>query len=189
MCVIDGCNREVIARGWCTKHYQRWKNGIDMNGRFDDPDWCFWQKVNKDGNSHPTLGPCWEWTGYVAEHGYGKFARDGVKLYAHRIAYEMKVGPIPEGLELDHLCRVRHCVNPGHLEPVPHVVNTLRGVSPAAVNAQKTACVNGHEFTPENTIFVPHSSRKRPARVCRTCKNQRNREWARRRAEVRRESA
>lgn len=86
----------------------------------------FWAKVDRSGD-------CWRWTGALARGGYG-FAvvgsRDDPQRYrnAHRFAYELSVGPIPEGLELDHLCRNRRCVNPAHLEPVTHSENMRRGV-------------------------------------------------------------
>jgi hypothetical protein len=83
---------------------------------------------------------------------------------AHRLVYEELVGPIPEGMELDHLCRNTSCVNPAHLEPVPHRVNVLRGVGPTAENAVKTECVNGHPLTGRNLCI-----RKEGGRKCRTC--------------------
>jgi hypothetical protein len=88
----------------------------------------FWAKVEKtDG--------CWFWRARIIATGYGSFSLDGRKVMAHRFAYELLVGPIPEDLELDHLCRVRHCVNPAHLEPVTHRENILRGMRAAAQQA------------------------------------------------------
>lgn len=107
---------------------------------------------------------CWIWQGRINDQGYGDIWLPGIKRYrrAHRIVYEHRVGPIPEGLTLDHLCRVRHCVNPEHLEPVTDRVNILRGEGPTAKNATKTHCEHGHEFTPENTYI-------RPGTTWRTC--------------------
>lgn len=92
---------------------------------------------------------CWEWVGSRSQDGYGVVTiRDPRKVgrYAHRVVYEALVGPIPEGLTIDHLCRNRGCVNPDHLEPVTVRENTLRGVGPTAINARKDRCVRGHLF-------------------------------------------
>lgn len=134
----------------------------------------FWAKVNKEGAVQgyaPHLGACWMWTG-ADKAGYGAF-NDGKRITpAHRFAYELLVGPIPEGLQLDHLCRVPGCVNPAHLEPVTQAENIRRGYSASAMHGRKTHCKHGHEFTPENTYHE-----KGGGRVCRTC----NREKQRRR--------
>ena len=112
---------------------------------------------------------CLEWTGYLRS-GYGIFRGVGGKNQtAHRVVWELFVGPIPEGMDLDHLCRNRACCNPDHLEPVTRLENLRRGLN----GVLKTHCVNGHEYTPENTILrkpVP-GSRHRPngSRECRTC--------------------
>ena len=112
---------------------------------------------------------CWVWTGATTRRrGYGRIrVGGGEKMLAHRLAYEWFVGPIPEGLVLDHLCRNPRCCNPQHLEAVDHRENCLRGTSPWAQNARKTHCANGHEFTPENTRI------SRGARDCRACKRER----------------
>ncbi len=129
----------------------------------------FWTKVGFNGpvpEYAPELGACWLWTAYTGSWGYGKFwisSRKGVR--PPRYAYEFCVGPIPEGLTLDHLCRVRACVNPDHLEPVTNRENILRGCGVAATNARKTHCLRGHAFTKANT-YIPYFGR----RICRTCR-------------------
>lgn len=110
---------------------------------------------------------CWIWNGAPASNGYGKFGFNGKTVSAHRMSYEMFVGQIPPGLTIDHLCRVRLCVNPNHLEAVPHRVNILRSDGPAAKNAVKTHCDRGHAFTPENTRITNGTER-----VCRACRRE-----------------
>ena len=106
---------------------------------------------------------CWLWTGNTS-NGYGRI-RDGQRIhYTHRWVWAHWVGPIPEGYEIDHLCRVTNCVNIDHLEPVPGQVNNMRSNSWAALNKRKTECLRGHAFTPENT----HTD-KRGRRRCKEC--------------------
>jgi hypothetical protein len=124
---------------------------------------------------HPITG-CWLWTAATSTAGYGRIRVDRRGMQAHRVAYEMHVGPIPEGLQLDHLCRVRRCVNPAHLEPVTQRENIMRGNSVSAVHAAKTHCIHGHPFDGENTRLGPNGKR-----VCRACHRDNERQ-ARRRA-------
>jgi hypothetical protein len=130
--------------------------------------------------SHVEKTPtCWLWRGTTGQDGYGRIVVDRRLRGAHRISYEVLVGPVPEGLHLDHLCRVRNCVNPEHLEPVTCRENLLRGETRAAANAAKTHCPKGHPYNEENTMFDV----KRKLRSCRECSRRRAREWkARRRA-------
>lgn len=108
---------------------------------------------------------CWKWTGPLTGDGYGSINRSGHRL-SHRLAFVTFVGPIPTGMHLDHLCRVRSCCNPEHLEPVTSRTNTLRSPSALpAINARKEACVNGHAFDEANTYLT--STGKRHCRTCR----------------------
>lgn len=143
----------------------------------------FWSKINKNGPVpiyNPTLGPCWIWNGAKLANGYGRLTiNDGRKAFlAHRISYELNVGRIPEKLQIDHLCRVRNCVNPGHLEAVTCRINLLRGETITALCAAKTHCPKGHQYSIENTYTDPDGCRH-----CRICKNRQWREmYARRKA-------
>jgi hypothetical protein len=115
------------------------------------------------------------WTADASTDGYGRFKWLRRMRQAHRTAYQEMVGPIPPGLTLDHLCRNPPCVNVQHLEPATNRENILRGGNPAAINARKTHCPQGHEYTPENTIRESNGKRH-----CRTCKRDKDREYMRR---------
>lgn len=126
----------------------------------------FWTKVDRRGPDE-----CWPWLDSTAPRGYGRFWDGHRQQQAHRAAYELLVGPIPDGLQIDHLCRNRGCVNPAHLEPVTQRENVLRGIGPTANNAGKTHCKRGHEYTPENTGW------QQETRFCRTCRRLTDKEW------------
>lgn len=124
-------------------------------------------------------GGCWFWLGDKDERlGYGRCSRYGRKIMAHRESYSLFIGPVPPGLELDHLCKNRACVRPDHMEPVTHAENILRGDTFQARNAAKSACDNGHPFDSSNTaIRVRRSRGGRTSRICRTCERQRGRKY------------
>jgi hypothetical protein len=120
----------------------------------------FWQRINRTDS-------CWLWTGPLSRDGYGvTHARKAGR--AHRLSWMLHRGPIPPGLQLDHLCRVRHCVNPDHLELVTSRENTLRGDSPAARRARQTHCQRGHLFDDANTLVTVVAGRVR--RRCKACR-------------------
>lgn len=135
-------------------------------------------KVFVDLGAPPTVddAPCWIWTGRTINGGYGQIGYNGRSVTVHRVAYELWFGFIPgsapggkrgdSDLVVDHLCRNRACVNPAHLEVVTQTVNILRGISPAAINAGKTHCDRGHEFTPGNT-YVSLDGKRRECKACR----------------------
>ena len=114
----------------------------------------------------------WYWTGSL-HHGYGRLylgtsgTANFLAIPAHRLSYLIHKGPIRDGYEIDHLCRTPSCVNPDHLEAVTHRENSLRGLSPMALYAQRSHCINGHEFTPENT------ARYGSGRSCKQCNRDR----------------
>jgi hypothetical protein len=125
-------------------------------------------------------GPCWLWTGAKSIGGYGVINRgrrgDGNAM-VHRLVWELLVGPVPEGFDLDHLCRVRACCNPDHLEPVTRAENVARGAWRAGLG-RVTSCKHGHLFTPENT-----KSEGRRGRACRTCCIDATKRWRARQEE------
>ena len=171
-CTVNGCDRPHAARGYCRKHYWRWQKHQSADLPGDDFGQWFWSHVAKN-----VVEECWDWTGPQDELGYGRFRHRRRSLWAHRVSYELTTGSIPSGLVIDHLCRRPSCVNPAHLEAVEQRVNVLRGTAPTAVNAAKTHCKRGHEFTAANTYIIPSTG----SRVCRTCRRDYGREWDKRR--------
>lgn len=132
-CTVEGCTRKTSARGMCHAHYKRWETygsaadlqapitpqGLSIEDRL-------WPMVEKTST-------CWLWRGPISSTGYGALTvRGRGTVSTHRLSWEIHRGPVPEGLELDHLCRVRACCNPEHLEPVTRRENLLRGESPVA---------------------------------------------------------
>jgi len=115
---------------------------------------------------------CWEWQGYVGKNGYASFRMAGTTRSVHRISFELAKGPIPEGLVIDHLCRVRHCVNPDHLEAVTQQENVQR------YTRLVTSCPKGHAYDDINTRRNPQGRR-----LCIECGRKDSRERARRKRE------
>lgn len=171
-CKQPNCSKAVNARGLCSKHYRRYRlyGDPEATPRFDrDPTERFWVKV--DVGHH---AGCWWWTGKINNNGYGLFHVGRRSLgearyeIAHRFAYETLVGTIPHGMQLDHLCQNRVCVNPDHLEIVTPAENTARSSS-----ARRRHCIHGHPFTEENTYYQPNTGR----RSCKTCRRAAMREY------------
>lgn len=169
-CSVQDCGVPSRARGWCRMHYHRWQRVGDVHAeqrpqlRRVDPAIRWWSYVERTATG-------WWWTGYVGPNGYGALGISGKHILAHRFAYELLIGPIPKGLQLDHLCRDTSCVKviadeygPAHIEAVTPRVNSLRSFSPLALNAQKTHCKHGHPFDAANTY-----ARLTGGRTCRTC--------------------
>jgi hypothetical protein len=175
-CTVEGCDRPHLARGYCNTHYLRVKAHGDTEVRQvrgDDRRRLMMQvEVTADG--------CWLWKGALNRDGYGKTSvrREGRThaLGAHLLSFEVFVGPVPDGLQLDHLCHThasgcaggrtclhRRCINPKHLEPVTGRENVLRSSAFPALNAGKIACPKGHPYDAENTRIY------RGRRHCRAC--------------------
>lgn len=176
-CEVPGCTNSHNARGLCMTHkYRMRKYGtVDLPPYSERPRAVvplverFWSNVEP-----ASLDDCWLWRGSINDRGYGLFSdfsagrHAPVRHRAHRWAYEALIGPIPDGLVLDHLCRVRHCINPWHLDPVTPRVNVLRGDTFAAAKAAQTRCIHGHPFDDENTLV-----RRDGRRGCRACGRER----------------
>lgn len=123
------------------------------------------------------LTGCWLWLGSCDRHGYGRLTVDRKPRLAHRLSYEIFIGPVPVGLELDHECDRRECVNPKHVVPKTHRENMLRGGrGVGAINARKVRCEHGHPFDEKNTY------RHRSRRSCRACNAKAAKRYKKRRA-------
>lgn len=167
LCSVAACDRPARALGFCSTHYRRQNvtgTTADLRPKVAERFWAKFERMP---------GGCWRWTDDIKPSGYGQMSVDGRLIYAHRLAYELLVGPIPEGLTIDHLCRVRACVNPSHLEPVTIGENVLRSDSFTAVNARKTHCLRGHAFDETNTVVT--SQGYRDCLTCRVIRNERGR--------------
>jgi hypothetical protein len=172
-CTVDGCATRAKSRGMCGRHYQQWKAHGAVRPDLT-PTEAFWARVERTGH-----GGCWLWTGSTS-NGYGIIKWAGRGSGAHRVAWEIAFGAIPDDREIDHRCHTsdcrlgakcphRRCVNPSHLKPVTHAENmapdrSSLGASSRERNRAKTHCPHGHEYTPENTYFTPSGSR-----YCREC--------------------
>lgn len=169
-CGVESCDRPATSRGYCAVHYNRLYRYGDLrpndpirkvvHGTVEERFWAYTEKTED----------CWIWHGTRDGNGYGQLTmKDGPyrrkMVGAHRLSYEINVGPIPEGLVLDHLCRNPGCVNPEHLEPVTFQENIRRGKRPVIRRPRKTHCKRGHEFTPENTYITKQGHQR-----CRACK-------------------
>lgn len=137
---------------------------IDCRGTIEDRLWSRFAPDQETG--------CWNWTAAISAGSYGSIYYQGRMQKAHRISWTLTRGEIPGGLELDHLCRNRRCINPDHLEPVTRRENLARGIQ-SNQNMGKMFCIRGHEFTAENTRIKPGNGH----RVCKTCMRMHVRNW------------
>lgn len=162
ICSYGACDYPADTAGLCSAHYVRSRTG---HPPMDAP---MRRRVSslRDAverglpNPLPPDDHCWEWQRHRFD-GYGHQRYNGRSHPAHRLAYELFVGPVPDGLCIDHLCRNRACVNPAHLEPVTWGENSRRGLV-------KTICKRGHDLTDEANIYRTPSKRRGQCRKCRT---------------------
>ena len=162
--------RVIRARGLCGSCYNRARKASVEDGVPMPPRERLTPQEYLEASRGPT-DQCWPWAGATTSHGYGLVCEDGGRTYAHRWVYEHEVGPIQEGLEIDHLCRVRLCVNPAHLEPVTHGENLRRAVqyrAPQVTRLGHGSCTHG-----DLDLYVDPSGK----RVCRPCRRERTRLW------------
>lgn len=164
-CNADGCESSPKKRGLCQRHYSAARRAGTLKPlpRLSIED-RFWSKVEKTET-------CWLWRGTMHYSGYGYFApTPRTMVRAHRMAYELAVGPIPDGLTIDHLCRVKNCVNPSHMEPVTAAENTRRVVRPTGPQPERrlTTCRRGHN---DWSSWIGGDGKEK--RQCRICHEQR----------------
>jgi hypothetical protein len=178
--VCENCNRpyyrltKCVDWQWAERRYCGWTcHAAAKHRRWCDPDGPPW---DEDANG------CWLWNRSMSPQGYGAITVNRVTIPAHRWVYELIVGPIPEGLHIDHLCRVTACVNPAHLEPVTAAENIRRGLRPTTNGDHqraKTHCPRGHPYAGDNLYVSPDG--KRSCRICMYASKQRHRQRARER--------
>jgi hypothetical protein len=175
LCITETCTTKAYCKQMCQKHYRRWKkhgspHTIGQSGQPKTPfAERFWRHID-------ILGPdeCWPWKGYIAHNGYAIVHLDDFRktMTAHRAAYLLTHGSIPEALVMDHLCRNRSCMNPKHLEAVTQRENLIRGDTLPGRNSRKTHCLRGHPFDQSNTWKT-----KEGHRHCRECARIRSRTY------------
>lgn len=158
-CRVPGCERDNRSRGLCPTHRI-------IEDRYGDPEYP-WIERDRFFERVDATGDCWEWKLGKDKDGYGKYKRGNTTHRAHRFAWELMVGPIPDGFVIDHLCKNTSCVNLDHLEPVTWAENLYRGESIQAHHAKRVLCQRGHD------AWIVKAD---GYRACRECSNERRRE-------------
>lgn len=152
--------------------------GFSIGSNKRKTDSCrFWEKVANGPNG------CWNWTGGRQPNGYAQFNFGGTGVLVHRYAYKELIGPLVDGLTIDHLCRNRICVNPAHLEQVTYRENIFRGSNAAVMNSKKAVCQSGHELHGGN-LYIHTDRGGGSHRYCRQCNKERMRKWRRKKRSI-----
>lgn len=169
-CAFPGCDKMCLAKGYCTAHYWQLRHKGTLTERYSyvAPKKGFPPRIICDEapcNIYGLSGHCHVFRGSTSNSGYGQFQREGKYFKVHRYIYEKEVGEIPKGMVIDHMCRNRGCCNPDHLRVVTYKVNVTENIVGASwqIQAAKTHCPHGHEYSPENTV------RRNSRRHCREC--------------------
>src|SRR6266498_3719295 len=185
-CSENGCDRPARKRGLCNTHYERQRLAGVFKIQERDPVIRLWSRIDKNGpvpTYRPDLGPCWIWQGATTS-GYGRVYFDGRLQPVHHVVWFLTIGAFPDGRQADHLCRVRACCRPYHIEPVTQRINLMRGASPAAGYARRSHCAAGHPLEgPDADVYIhPDHPTWRHCRKCRrkaSAKSQRKNRQAR----------
>jgi hypothetical protein len=160
-CIKDGCDAPARGRGLCSKHWQQWRSTVTLEPVTTEERFWSMIEIHVDG--------CWLRASAAYTRRYTQFVVcTGVTVGSHQFAYELAYGPVPEGLELDHLCRNPPCVRPDHLEAVTHDENMKRSDRALGIRSAATHCTNGHPFDELNTHYTSSGGTRRR---CRTCVN------------------
>lgn len=164
LCSVAECGKPHDSHGYCAMHAARFRRVRPIHQGRKTRQEFFSAHINRDPSG------CWLWTAKIGRNGYGRYAEAEL---AHRVAYELWKGPIPAGLEIDHLCMVKHCVNPDHLEAVTHAENLRRRDLIYGIRTAVTECPHGHPYDSTNTYLSP--SGRRQCRECARIRAARNR--------------
>lgn len=172
---LDEKNLYVCSRGKNNCRLCRAERAREFRRR-KNPDW-YLPEVKKFSKKYNIVGECWLWNMSLSKDGYGSYKGRG----AHRASYEFSKGQIPEGLEIDHICRNRSCVNPKHLEAVTHEENIKRGVYGdrswvRKIHGDKTQCKRGHKYSGEN-LRIEKRTDGGIARRCKECDKLKNKNY------------